>query len=271
MLYGCCTNLLPREPGSIGEEYFETLARLGYDYVELPLYDVAALSPQQLREAKARLRQTLPVRSCNNFFPASVRLVGQDTAPMEKVREYTKHALACAAELGASIAVFGSPWAKLRPQGFAPEKAFAQLAAVCRMLGEEAQSAGIMIALEPNNRTETNMINTYAEVLQLIEAANHPCVRGLQDYFHLKKESDTVESLLRGKDQLIHTHFARLEGRRYPKCESEDPYYKTYFQTLAETGYQGGVSVEGVIESKEAFAKDAADTLAFFKGFQNKT
>lgn len=100
MLYGCCTNMLPREPGSIGEEYFETLAKLGYDYVELPLYDLAAASPQQLREAQARLRQTLPVRCCNNFFPADVRLVGRNTAPTEKVREYAKRALACAAGLG---------------------------------------------------------------------------------------------------------------------------------------------------------------------------
>lgn len=267
MLYGCCTNMLPREPGSIGEEYFETLAKLGYDYVELPLYDLAAASPQQLREAQARLRQTLPVRCCNNFFPPDVRLVGRNTAPTEKVREYAKRALACAAGLGASIAVFGSPWAKLRPQDLPPEKAFEQLTAVCRMLGEEAQRAGFMIALEPNNRTETNMINTYSEVLELIAATGHPCVHGLQDYFHLKKENDTVESLIRGKNQLIHTHFARLEGRRYPKSEREDPYYRTYFQTLAEIGYQGGISVEGKIENKESFAKEAAEALKFFKSF----
>ena len=43
-----------------------------------------------------------------------------------------------------------------------------------------------MLPKEPNNRTETNMLNTFFDVVALAKAVNHPNVRCLQDYYHLK-------------------------------------------------------------------------------------
>ena len=268
MRYGCCTNMLIREPGSIGEDYFEILADLGYDYVELPLGDIAGFTLERLRETRKLLAETLPVGSCNNFFTNDIRLCGENPTPMAQVKEYYKRALAHAAEIETPVTVFGSPWAKLCPEGFAKEDAFRQLVEICGLLGDEADQYGITIALEPNNRLETNMINTYGDVIELIEAVQHPRIRGLQDYFHLKQEKDTVESMYRGKDYLVHTHFARYEGRRFPKSVSEDAYYEVYFKALKEIGYEGGCSMEGFIDRKEDFREEAAETLAFFKSFE---
>lgn len=44
MLYGCCVNLLPKTLDRIGLEYAGRLKRLGYDYIELPLNELAQLS-----------------------------------------------------------------------------------------------------------------------------------------------------------------------------------------------------------------------------------
>ena len=46
MLYGCCVNLLPKTLDRIGLEYAGRLKRLGYDYIELPLNELAQLSEQ---------------------------------------------------------------------------------------------------------------------------------------------------------------------------------------------------------------------------------
>ena len=264
MKFGCCTNMLIREPGSVGEEYLERLAGAGYDYVELPLGDIAGLSQEKLSQLKALSRQTLPVYACNNFFPNEIHLCGEAPTPFSVVQNYYKNALCRAAELGVQVAVFGSPWAKACPEGFPKTEAFKQLTSVCRALGEEASQYEITIALEPNNRLETNMINTYSDVLALIKATDHPRIQGLQDYFHLKQEEDTVASLIEGKEHLVHTHFARFEGRRFPKSMEEDSYYPVYFQALKDIGYQGGVSMEGFIENKECFGKEAIDTINFF-------
>ncbi len=266
MKFGCCTNMLIRESGSVGEEYLEILAETEYDYVELPLGDISGLSQEKLRQLKALSRQTLPVYACNNFFPNEIHLCGEEPTPFFEIQNYYKKALYRAAELGVQIAVFGSPWSKACPEGFPKTEAFKQLTAVCRALGEEASQYAITIALEPNNRLETNMINTYSDVLALIKATNHPRIQGLQDYFHLKQEKDTVASVIEGKDHLAHAHFACFKGRKFPKSMDEDSYYSVFFQTLKDIGYQGGISMEGFIENKECFRKEAIDTINFFHG-----
>ena len=50
MLYGCCVNLLPKTLDRIGLEYAGRLKRLGYDYIELPLNELAQLSEQEFRD-----------------------------------------------------------------------------------------------------------------------------------------------------------------------------------------------------------------------------
>jgi len=270
MKFGCCTNMLPREAGSVGQEYLPALAELGYDYVELPLADLTILlDAQQKRELKKRLADTLPVYACNNFFANDIKLCGEQPTPMEKVSDYVKRALGTAEEFGVSIAVFGSPWAKHCPEGFPKSEAFKQLANVCSLIADEADRCNITVALEPNNTLETNMINTYSDVLGLVREVNHARIQGLQDYFHLKQEQVTVKSMIEGAEHLVHTHFARYEGRRFPKDMTEDTYYEVYFKTLKDIGYTGGISMEGFLEKKEDFRRDAKATLEFFKEWIN--
>ena len=136
----------------------------------------------------------------------------------------------------------------------------------CCEIGDEARKRGVVIALEPNNRGETNMINTFADVVALAKAADHPNIRCLQDYYHLRAEGDTVDSLLEyGEDYLVHTHFARFAQRGFPASMEEDPYYQTYFDALKALGYCGGISMEGFPESRESFPREAADTCRFLR------
>ena len=57
MLYGCCVNLLPKTLDRIGLEYAGRLKRLGYDYIELPLNELAQLSEQEFRDARTVLEE----------------------------------------------------------------------------------------------------------------------------------------------------------------------------------------------------------------------
>ena len=267
MLFGCCVNMLPKSESVLGENYIVQLAELGYDYVELPLNGAMSLSATEFKAAVSRIKMlNLPVYACNNFFPAEIKLCGAEIDE-KRISEYYKEALERAAALGAGYAVFGSPWSKECPEGFSKEKAFKQLVKLCYGLGETAKQYKITIAIEPNNHLETNMINTFAESVQLAKETNHPNVKSLQDYFHLKVENDTVASLLRdGKEYLVHSHFAKFAGRKFPKAVDEDGYYRPYFAALKEIGYDGGISMEGFTDSQETFAEDARATLAFFRG-----
>ena len=162
--------------------------------------------------------------------------------------------------------VLGSPWSKCCPEGFAREKALDQMCQWCVEIGDEAEKRGIIIALEPNNQQETNLLNTFADVVALAKSAGHPNIRCLQDYYHLKMERDTVDSLVRdGKEYLVHSHFARFDKRGFPKDWTEDAYYPVYFEALKKLHYDSGISMEGFPKSRESFAVEAAATCRFLK------
>ena len=60
-----------------------------------------------------------------------------------------------------------------------------------------------------------------------------------------------------GTDLLVHTHFARIQGRGFPASSAEDPEYGTFFRVLREMGYKGGVSMEGSPESMQSLSYEA--------------
>ena len=266
MLIGCCVNMLPREDGDVGVRYAPEIKAAGYDYLELPLGQIAEQSGAAFDEMRAYLREVgLPVYACNSFFAADIRLVGE-SVDKSRVRAFYQKALARAGALGARYAVLGSPWAKACPEGFPRDKAFEQLAEWCREIGDEAERQGIVIALEPNNRRETNMINTFADAVALAKAADRRSVRCLQDYYHMRAERDTADSLLAfGADYLVHSHFARFAGRGFPASMAEDSCYQAYFDALKAVGYQGGISMEGFPQSRGSFAAEAAEACRFLK------
>ena len=264
--------MLPQTDSGTGYEYAGQIKQAGFDYVELPIGQVNELSETAFDEMRGYLAAlSLPVYACNNFFPASIQLVGPNV-DMEQVRAFYQGALERAETLGCRYVVLGSPWSKNCPEGFAWRAAFEQLAQWCREIGDAAQKRGIVIAIEPNNRQETNMINTFAEAVMLARAADRPSVRCLQDYYHLKMERDTVDSLLEyGEEFLVHSHFARLEGRGFPKDWAEDAYHPVYFHALKRIGYMGGISMEGFPRSRESFPEEAAYACRFLKRAANQT
>lgn len=266
MLIGCCVNMLPKAKDDPGIRYAPEVKQAGFDYIELPIGQVIGLKESDFQDTRAYLQDlNLPVHACNNFFTPDVKLVGWNV-DKGKVRGAYQHALEWAKLLGARYVVFGSPWSKACPEDFSRARAFEQLAEWCVEIGDEAQKHGLVIALEPNNRQETNMINTFSDVVALSQAANHPSVMCLQDYYHLGIEHDTVDSLLQhGRERLVHVHFARIEKRGFPKSMDEDPYYQTFFQALKEIDYHGGISMEGFPESRESFLHEATQTCRFLR------
>ena len=60
MKLGCCTNLIARTSDGIGLEFIEKLAEIGFDYAELPLAEMMALSDDDFSKLKERVK----IRNC---------------------------------------------------------------------------------------------------------------------------------------------------------------------------------------------------------------
>ena len=106
------------------------------------------------------------------------------------------------------------------------------------------------------------MLNRYADVAAMARMVDLPNVGTLCDYYHLRREGDDPEVLLVAGRPPLHTHIARLEGRRYfATLEGEAEVLDRYVRVLTRLGYEGGVSVEAPVTSPEAWRGMAETSL----------
>jgi len=149
MRFGCCGSMISPATDPIGIETVETLAEIGFDYVELSLSDLAALPEPAFSEQARRIeRSGIRCEACNNFFPRTVRLTGAQ-ARLEDAVAYAARALDRAACLGSQVVVFGSSGAKNVPEGFSRDAAWRQIIELLENLGPMAAQRNLTSALEP--------------------------------------------------------------------------------------------------------------------------
>jgi sugar phosphate isomerase/epimerase len=98
-----------------------------------------------------------------------------------------------------------------------------------------------VVAIEPLNRGECNIITSYGEGVALARAVNRPNIQVLADIYHLEVESEPVSVIRAGADRLAHVHLAD-SGRLYPGSGTYP--LREMFATLHELGYAGRASVE---------------------------
>jgi D-psicose/D-tagatose/L-ribulose 3-epimerase len=242
-------------------EKLEAAKAAGFDYVELSTTQIAAMSDADFELAAAKIKEIgLPTPAANLFLPGTLKVTGPDTDPATQMAHVRK-AFTRLARLGTEVVVFGSGGARRVPEGFAKEEAFKQLVDFGRRAAAEARPNGITIAIEPLRRQETNIINSAAEGLELVNAISDPNFQLMIDFYHLASEQEDPAIVLRAKDHIRHLHTANPTGRVFPlKWEEFD--YAPFFANLRAIGYNKRISVEG---STQNFAGDAPQSIALLR------
>ncbi len=231
----------------------------GFDYIELPLNALAAMTEEDFSAALDKKNAAgLPVPAFNCMFPGTMQLLSPDTADQDIAR-YLHSAFSRVRRMGGRVAVFGSGKSRARPGEMAYGEAFRRLTQVARLIGETAGEYGVTAVIEPLNRGETNMINSVAEGADLAAAADHPCVKLLADYYHIAVEHQPPEDILR-VGGIAHAHIAAPDGRVVP-LEAEDGFLRM-FSAMKSTNYSGLLSVEGRCDS---LAADGPRTRALLR------
>jgi len=183
----------------------------------------------------------IPVRACNGFLPAGMKLVGPTPSHDEAVA-YASKALQRAKLLGIRVVVLGSGGARKIPEGFDRAKAEEQFIRVVGRIGQAAEAANVTVAMESLNRSETNFGNSLRECLRLINAINHPRVRLTADIYHMLREDEGPDALTEAGVKVVHCHLAEKAERRPPGTAGED--FKPYLRALKKVGFRGGISLE---------------------------
>ena len=216
----------------------------GYDFCELTV--VGALTPSvddaTFASEATRLAQLVPhVRGFNSFLPGDLKVVGPQV-DWDAVERYATTAIARAGALGGQTIVLGSGMARMIPEHYARALAWGQLVRFASFCADVAELHGVTIVIEPLNHTESNILNTYLEAVELAKDVARPrSVRVLADIYHFMMDAEPLDDLLKAPEWLAHVHLADT-GRRFPGSGAYPN--ERLFAILKDIGYCGRVSVE---------------------------
>ena len=116
------------------------------------------------------------------------------------------------------------------------------------------------MVIEPLRKQETNIINTTAEGLELVNAVADPNFELLVDFYHLASEKEDPAIILRARDHIRHLHMANPEGRVFPLAWDEFD-YAPFFANLRQIGYAGRISIEAASKDVPSEAPRAIELL----------
>ncbi len=223
-------------------ELFPKIKSMGYDAVEIPVEYPEKIDGRKVKEAL--LKNELEAIVCGAFGPTR-DLTNDDPAVHQNCFNYIAECFKLCNEWDAKFlagpmysAVGKARMVTQEQRKVEWERAVTNLRKVCQM----AQDKGLMIALEPLNRFESDLINTAEDVMRLIKDINDPAAKVLLDGFHMAiEEPDLEKAIASVGDKLIHVQVS--ENYRGTPGTGQTPWH-AFKSGLGKINYSGVVSIE---------------------------
>ncbi len=222
----------------------DLVSSMGFDVVEItPGSEFRKLRPEKLR--KALENAGLEVSLCG-VFDGSNDISSKDASVRQKGIDYMKDYTGWASEIGAKI-IGGPLYSEIGKKRYLlPEERKAERdrsADSLKRIGEDAAKKGVVLALEPINRFEIDMINTADQAYQMCEQVDNPSIKMMLDSFHMNIEDINIGDAIRAsKKHLVHFHTC-ANDRGIPGNDHIP--WQEIKQALNDIDYEG----YGVIES----------------------
>jgi len=248
---------------AFGPEHFGILPRLkeaGFDGIE-----VAMLAPASLPAASIRRelqKYELECTCCSAFGPG-LSLASKDREERRKAQTHVRDSLKAAAELGASL-VAGPLYTPVGyfTGGRRTADEWRRTVDSWHELAQDVRQSAVKVAIEPLNRFETYFLNIASDAAALCNEIGDPNIGILLDTFHCNIEEKSIGPALKAAGRhLMHIHSCEND-RGIPGTGNVN--WPEFFQTLAEIGYDGWLTIEsfgfslGAISAAAAIWRDLA-------------
>ncbi len=239
----------------------EKLSAAGYDFIEESVGRF--LCPDKSEEEFAKnmevmKKSPLPIRSCNGFLPADIRIVGPE-ADHQAALKWAETALRRASQAGIQYIVFGSSKSRKVPEGWSKEEAEKQFISLLKEMAPIARKYDVTLVLEPLRSGECNLLNRVEDGCRIVRKIHRKHIRCLADIYHMMCENESPEVLVKNARLIKHCHVAELNGRMAPGTNGED--LTPYYRALNKAGYKGGLSIEGSWKDFDKQLKPTAELL----------
>jgi len=163
-------------------------AALGYDGLEVAPFTLAD-DPMAISDADAALfrrmaqDQGLAIDGLHWLLvaPSGLSIVSADPAVRERTVAVMERMVELCALMGGSYLVHGSPKQRSVPAGETREAAWERARECLARAAQRAQACGVTYCIEPLSRRETDLVNTVAQAVQMVEAVGSPALRTMID------------------------------------------------------------------------------------------
>lgn len=234
-------------------DLLDKVHRMGFDIFELAIEDQRLIDLPSMRDRLKRLGLGCSV--CGAFGPQR-DLSHQSPLVRANALKYICGLVDAAQILGAPVVAgpMYSATGKARLLPPAERRAERQRAAAgLRQAASYANERGVKLAIEPLNRFETDMINTAAQGLELIEEVGAPNLGLHLDTFHMHlEEKDSAAAIRLAGPRLFHFH-ACENDRGVPG--SGQVHWPEVAAALKAIDYQGAVVIESFTPQLEEIAR----------------
>jgi D-psicose/D-tagatose/L-ribulose 3-epimerase len=240
-------------------DLFKTLKDVGYDGVEVPLFEGEVAHYEKVGQA---LSDAGMGASCVTVATPDADPRKGDQAAIDHI----KWALDCTKACGGDVLCgpYHQPLGEFT--GEPPTDAEREAAAtVHRAAADYAQSVGVKMAMEYLNRFECYMFNTIADAAAHVKRVNHPAFGTMYDTFHANiEEKDGPAGIRAAGDAIIHFHVSANDRGTPGKAHID---YLSAFKALKDINYDGWMTIEAF---GRALPDLAAATKVWRDFFPNK-
>jgi len=218
----------------------ERLERLGYDGVEVPLFE---LNEPLMQQWATRLDGLGLARTAVTVRNAGDNPISPSAPVRSAAVDAMKRTLDCCRALGATTLCGPTHSAIGVFSGAGPtDDEFRWGVDTMQRVADHAAQAGVTIAVEYLNRFENYFLTSVAETVRFVQAVDHPQVRMMYDTFHANIEEKQLAAAIRAAAPWTALVHVSENDRGVPGTGHVD--WQTTFDTLHEVGYDGWMVVE---------------------------
>jgi D-psicose/D-tagatose/L-ribulose 3-epimerase len=195
-----------------------------------------------VESTRARLDEAGLGATASLGLSASTDISSEDPAIVARGEDLLNTAVSVARDLGATH-FCGVIYSALQKYMAPPtERGVDNVVAVLHRVAEKAAAAQIKVGVEVVNRYETNVVNTAAEVVPLIERIGAPNVCAHLDTYHMNIEDGFVGQAIEECGRHLGYFHVGESHRGYLGTGTVD--FTAVFRSLARIGYDGPIAVE---------------------------
>ncbi len=200
--------------------------------------------------------------------PKGLHFTTADSAVRARTVDYLKQLIDFCGDLGGEAMIFGSPKQR-NITGTDKAGAMEYFAEGMRAVADYAKGRKVQILIEPLDHTQTDVINTTAEAMEIVRQIDHPYIQTMFDFHNTVDETDDFVTLLETyREYIHHVHVMEMDGKYLGTGNGVNDYVAA-FQYLKDIGYDKWVSLE-VFDFTPGGKKIANESMKVLKQIEAK-